>query len=112
MTNYIDKDIILEHLRPWLREWLAGQGLQVEDVRSWAIHPGGPRILAAAEEALGLAPDDTSVSHAVLSEHGNMSSPTILFILNRLRRAEAEGPCVALGFGPGLVAEAALFDRT
>jgi predicted naringenin-chalcone synthase len=38
-----------------------------------------------------------------------MSSPTVLFILNRLRRRDAPRPCVALGFGPGLTAEAALF---
>ena len=39
---------------------------------------------------------------------GNMSSPTVLFILDRLRRRDAPRPCVLLGFGPGLVAEAAL----
>jgi predicted naringenin-chalcone synthase len=39
-----------------------------------------------------------------------MSSPTVLFILDRMRRSQAPRPCVALGFGPGLVAEAALFE--
>jgi predicted naringenin-chalcone synthase len=38
-----------------------------------------------------------------------MSSPTVLFVLERLQRRQAPRPCVALGFGPGLVAEAALF---
>jgi len=46
----------------------------------------------------------------VFAEYGNMSSPTVLFIVDRLRRRQAPRPCVALGFGPGLVAEAALFD--
>jgi predicted naringenin-chalcone synthase len=46
----------------------------------------------------------------VLEECGNMSSPTVLFILDRLRTRGAELPCVALAFGPGLVAEAALFS--
>ena len=50
-----------------------------------------------------------AVSRNVLAECGNMSSPTLLFILERLRVARAPRPCVALGFGPGLVAEAALF---
>ncbi len=104
-------DIILEHLRSWLSEWLGTHGVRIEDVRSWAIHPGGPRIVATVEEALGLGHNDTATSRAVLSEHGNMSSPTILFILDRLRGADAPGPCVALAFGPGLVAEVALFDR-
>jgi predicted naringenin-chalcone synthase len=48
------------------------------------------------------------VSRTVLAECGNMSSPTVLFLLDRLRRRDAPRPCVALGFGPGLVVEAAL----
>jgi predicted naringenin-chalcone synthase len=100
---------IAEHLRPWLLRWLTGEGLAPGDVRSWAVHPGGPRILDAVEEALGLPPDATRDSRAVLEECGNMSSPTVLFILDRLRRRAAPRPCVALGFGPGLAAEAALF---
>jgi predicted naringenin-chalcone synthase len=101
--------LIARYLRPWLEQWLTGQGLSVEEVRAWAIHPGGPRILDAAEATLGLTPKDTAVSHEVFARYGNMSSPTILFILRRLIESGAERPCVCLGFGPGLVAEAALF---
>jgi predicted naringenin-chalcone synthase len=101
--------LIAEHLRPWVEEWLAKEGLDVGDVASWAVHPGGPRIVSAVEEALGLSHDDTAASREVLAEYGNMSSPTILFIIDRLRRREAPRPCVALGFGPGLAVEAALF---
>ena len=81
-----------------------------ESVGSWAIHPGGPRVLTAVEEALGLPKNTTAVSREVLSEFGNMSSATVLFILERFRRANAPRPCVALAFGPGLMAEAALFE--
>jgi predicted naringenin-chalcone synthase len=77
-------------------------------VGSWAVHPGGPRILSAVGEALGLVPAALQESQRVLAEFGNMSSPTILFILDRLRRAGAGRPCVALAFGPGLAVEAAL----
>jgi predicted naringenin-chalcone synthase len=101
--------LIAEHLKPWLAEWLGQHGIALDDVRSWAIHPGGPRILAAAEEALGLPRDAATASRAVFAEFGNMSSPTLLFILDRLRSANAPRPCVAVGFGPGLTAEAALF---
>jgi len=100
---------IAAHLRPWLSRWLEGQGLSIASVRSWAIHPGGPRILDVVEKALGLEAEATRDSRAVLEEFGNMSSPTVLFILDRLRRRDAPRPCVALGFGPGLAAEAALF---
>jgi predicted naringenin-chalcone synthase len=58
---------------------------------------------------MGLDVAVTAVSQEVLTRHGNMSSPTILFILDRLRRAGAARPCVALGFGPGLAVEAAMF---
>jgi predicted naringenin-chalcone synthase len=101
--------LIAKHIRPWMESWLRDSGLPVSEVRSWAIHPGGPKILAAAGEGLGLGPEALATSQEVFAAHGNMSSPTVLFILDRLRRANAPRPCVALGFGPGLVAEAALF---
>ncbi|MFN5755706.1 MAG: type III polyketide synthase [Planctomycetia bacterium] len=91
-------------------ESLAAHGLAAGDVRSWAVHPGGPRVLAGVQEALALPPGALDVSHAVLAEHGNMSSATILFILERVFRHGA-GPCVAMAFGPGLTAELALLDR-
>lgn len=100
--------LIARHLRPWLEGWLHGRGLAVRDVGSWAIHPGGPRILSAVEEAMGLSRDDTGDARAVFAAHGNMSSPTVLFILGRLMARQAPRPCVALGLGPGLAAEVAL----
>jgi predicted naringenin-chalcone synthase len=102
-------DLIRGHLRPWLAAWLDKHGLSIEAIPSWAIHPGGPRILGAIEQSLGLQRERTEVSREILSRHGNMSSPTVLFIVNRLREQKAPRPCVALGFGPGLMAEAALF---
>jgi predicted naringenin-chalcone synthase len=101
--------LIAKHLRPWLESWLVDSGLALPDVKSWAVHPGGPKIVSAVEESLALSADVLAPSRAVFAEYGNMSSPTVLFILKRLRDQGAERPCVALGFGPGLVAEAALF---
>jgi predicted naringenin-chalcone synthase len=102
-------EAIHRHLRPWLDRWLAEQRLSVEDIRSWAIHPGGPKILAACAEAAGLEGGDIEASQEVLKSFGNMSSATVLFVLDRLRQRNAPRPCVALGFGPGLAMEAALF---
>jgi predicted naringenin-chalcone synthase len=101
--------LIARNLRPWLESWLAGHGLSVATVGNWAVHPGGPKILAAVEEGLNLPPAALAASREVYANYGNMSSPTVLFILDRLRRGGAGRPCVALGFGPGLVAEAVLF---
>lgn len=102
--------LISKNLRPWLEAWLETQGVALREVASWAIHPGGPRVLSAVEEPLGLSSSATEASRTVLTECGNMSSPTVLFILDRLRRRKAPRPCVALGFGPGLMAEAVLLQ--
>jgi predicted naringenin-chalcone synthase len=101
-------ELIGQHLRPWLDGWLARHGLNRADVGSWAVHPGGPRILSAFGEATGLDRSRLEPSYRALARYGNMSSPTILFILEHLRRIEAPRPCVALAFGPGLTVEAAL----
>ena len=103
-------DLIGEHLRPWMVTWLADQGLAIDQIGCWAVHPGGPRIVAAVEESLGLPREATAVSREVLAQCGNMSSPTVLFILDRLRARQSPRPCVAIAFGPGLVAEAALLQ--
>jgi predicted naringenin-chalcone synthase len=102
-------EIIQGHLRAWLVGWLGEAGLGLEDIATWAVHPGGPRILSAVDQALDLPPKASEVSRSVLSEFGNMSSATILFILDRLSRTGGPRPCVGLAFGPGLVAEVALF---
>jgi len=100
--------LIAQHLRPWQVAWLLRQGIRLNDVGSWAVHPGGPRILEVVEESLGIGKDALATSRAVFSEFGNMSSPTVLFILERLINRGSPSPCVALGFGPGMAIEAAL----
>jgi predicted naringenin-chalcone synthase len=98
-------------LRPWCEEWLGKNGLAIADIPRWAIHPGGPKILTAAAAALGIGEESLKYSREVLAAHGNMSSATILFVLNAMAK-DAEGPCVALGFGPGLMMEGMLLERT
>lgn len=102
---------LLEHaVGPWVREWLGGSGLAVGDVGAWAVHPGGPRIVEAVRRALGLPEGACRDSLGVLREHGNMSSPTVLFVLDRLL-CRGRGPVVALAFGPGLCGEGVLLSR-
>ncbi|MEX0818179.1 MAG: type III polyketide synthase, partial [Pirellulaceae bacterium] len=93
--------LIRQQLRPWLAEWLARHDESFASIKAWAVHPGGPRILDAVEAALELDPHALSASRAVLSQYGNMSSPTVLFILKELLARGTSRPCVALGFGPG-----------
>lgn len=100
--------LIHTYLEPQLERWLADFDLSLDDVGCLAIHPGGPRILTAVAEAAGFDREMLATSQGVLADYGNMSSPTVLFILDRLRHAGAKGPCVMLGFGPGLTIEYAL----
>ena len=101
--------LIEKHLQAWLKIWLAKFDLDIRDIASWAVHPGGPRILDAVQSALALDTEALAASRQVFTSLGNMSSPTILFIVERLLAAAAPGPLVALAFGPGLTIEAALF---
>jgi predicted naringenin-chalcone synthase len=103
-------DTIQRHIGPVVADGLARVGLARADVRSWAVHPGGPRVLTSVAGALALDPGALEASSHVLAAHGNMSSATILFILDRMIAANAPTPCVALAFGPGLAAEMAVFS--
>ncbi|MDX9975696.1 MAG: type III polyketide synthase [FCB group bacterium] len=102
-------ELIASHLKGWIEGWLGRNGLGIGDVQSWAVHPGGPRILQSVAAALALPEGALDISKDTLKNYGNMSSPTVLFILRRMRQEDAPRPCVALGFGPGLMAEATLF---
>ncbi|WP_093839853.1 type III polyketide synthase [Streptomyces aidingensis] len=104
-------DILAKHLRPVTEELLARHRLQPSDVAGWAVHPGGPLILDTVQEELDLPPAALEPSRAVLREHGNCSSPTVLLVLRALLAGGGlppGAPVVALAFGPGLTLCAAL----
>jgi predicted naringenin-chalcone synthase len=76
----------------------------------WAVHPGGRSILDSVEKGLDLPPDALSSSRQVLAQYGNMSSATVMFVLQRImERAQAGQQGCAMSFGPGLTAETMLF---
>jgi len=79
-------------------------------IDKWAIHPGGKKILDSIKKQTQLSDSDMQYSYKVLSDYGNMSSPTILFVLNEIMQAEhTEGETIfSIGFGPGLSIETAL----
>jgi alkylresorcinol/alkylpyrone synthase len=78
--------------------------LAVDDVDRFVCHPGGAKVVAAVERALSL--DQGSLDHerAVLAEFGNMSAPTVLFVLDRVLRAGHSGRLALLALGPGFTA--------
>ena len=81
------------------------------DVALWAIHPGGRAILDRAAATLGLKPADLWASYQVLRDYGNMSSATLLFVLELLLAGRAQGRTFAAAFGPGLTVESALLEK-
>lgn len=103
-------DLVAQHVPQWLDTWLSGQSTGVADIDLFAIHPGGPKVLSAVARALAKPDEVTAPSREVLRTHGNMSSATILFVLQHLLTSGAEGRCLALGFGPGLTAEGLLLE--
>lgn len=110
-------DAIENSLHEWLVNWLAAHDLEMSDIDHWGVHPGGPRILSAVETSLGLEETQLQTSRSILRQYGNMSSPTVLFILNEFMTQTAESipkessNCLLLAFGPGLVAEIALIQK-
>jgi predicted naringenin-chalcone synthase len=85
-------------------------GAPVESIDLWAVHPGGRTVLDAVERAFNLAPTALSASREVLRRYGNMSSATVMFVLETLLRSSRRGATgCAMSFGPGLIAETMLF---
>lgn len=101
-------ELLRERAAPWISSWLDSLSMRAREVGAWAIHPGGPRVVESVVEGLGLEPGAADTSLRVLRERGNVSSPTVLYILDELRRARSPAPICALAFGPGLAGEAML----
>jgi len=93
--------------------FLAASGLSRADVTRFVLHPGGKRIIEAMAERLGLCSADMAFTERVLAEHGNMSSATVIFVLDEIIRS-GEVRCGEKGllgaFGPGFGAELALLE--
>lgn len=85
--------------------------LNPREVSRWAVHPGGPKIVDAVCEAMDLGDENVLDARAVLNDFGNMSSATILFVLERMfRKGRSDDPIIMLGFGPGLTMEGAILQ--
>ncbi len=101
--------LLRKHVPTWVSEWLGREGRHPADISRWAIHPGGPRVLDELAAALGLDDHAVQPSRDILREHGNMSSATVLFVLDRVRNEMNPAElCLAMAFGPGLAGEGLL----
>ena len=100
--------LLRKFVRENVDEFLSRTSQTVASLSHFAIHPGGARILESMSESLQISEDDLALSRSVLEEYGNMSSPTVLFILRRL--LENSEPStgdlgLAAAFGPGFSSE-------
>jgi alkylresorcinol/alkylpyrone synthase len=100
--------ILSKHVRPNVLELLRPHGLSIGDLARLAVHPGGAKVLSAISAALEIEADLLEESRLVLESFGNMSSPTVLFILRKVLEESREAPgnyglCAA--FGPGFSSE-------
>jgi alkylresorcinol/alkylpyrone synthase len=96
-----------KNLRPAMEQMLAGQGIAADMVDRYLCHPGGTKVIEALETALDLGQGALDHERAVLAEHGNMSAPTVLYVLDRARRAGLPPRSVLTALGPGFTASTA-----
>jgi predicted naringenin-chalcone synthase len=86
------------------------QGRDFSEIDLWAVHPGGRTILDAVEQGLGLPADALADSRNILLNYGNMSSASVMFVLQRLMQRARPGQIgCAMSFGPGVTAETMMF---
>jgi alkylresorcinol/alkylpyrone synthase len=108
LAPFIRREVV-----PAVDAFLQPRGLRREDVARWILHPGGRRVIEVMSERLSLKPRDLAATEAVLGAHGNMSSVTVLFVLDEILRCDrpSAGEKGLLGaFGPGFGAELLLFE--
>ena len=90
--------------------FLRKHGLGRGDLAGYVCHPGGAKVVAALEEALDLAPGAMTAAREVLRDFGNMSAPSVLFVLERMLAEGALGVHLLSSLGPGFSAGFALLD--
>jgi alkylresorcinol/alkylpyrone synthase len=95
---------ITREIKPAMERMLASQNLALDDVDRFICHPGGMKVIEAIEGAFGLGQGALDIEREVLADHGNMSSPTVLFILDRARRRGLPKRSVVAAMGPGFTA--------
>ena len=120
LSGYIPQ-LIGKDMKTLFEKALSNAHLTQKDIKHWAIHPGGKKILEAVENSLQLPENALEISHNVLKNFGNMSSVTIFFVLKEMleeknkripqhAKQQEKEYIFATGFGPGLTMETAIFS--
>ncbi len=109
LSGYVP-DLIEEDFGKLLSNALKNADINKKDISHWCIHPGGKRILTSIEKSINISAEELKESYNVLRSYGNMSSPTILFVLKEIMDSlkdniEKKSNIFGAAFGPGLTLE-------
>ena len=109
------KDIptfIHEHIKEDIDQFLAKQGLNLSDIKNFIFHPGGKKVLDAYTDALAVEGDFMKTTREVMNDYGNMSSCTVLYVLEKfIREGLTPGYGLMLAMGPGFSSEMVLLKK-
>lgn len=113
LSSYVP-ELLQNVMNDFIEKLFDRSKLTSNDIDYYALHPGGVKILEACEVALNIAPLQNKISYDVLRNYGNMSSVTILFVLNQyiniLKSDDANKKMVSCAFGPGLTMESMILE--
>lgn len=109
LSGYVP-DLVKEDFDSLVNKALLNAGISKSDITHWCIHPGGKKILEAIEKSIALPADSLTHSYKILNDYGNMSSPTILFVLQQIftelkENEQDKARVFGAAFGPGLTME-------
>ena len=102
--------LVRQDLRAVVDAFLESRGLSLADIDGFICHPGGAKVVAALEDAFDLSPGSLLDTRAVLRDFGNMSAPTVLFVLERVLGIPAPGRYLMSALGPGFTAAFMIID--
>ena len=96
-----------------INDLLSRKGLAVKDIHSWALHNAGSKVLDAIAVSTGISEDELIPTREILAQYGNMSSPSVMFVLERLLEHDisSRGPGIIAAFGAGMSVHASLWEK-
>jgi len=94
-------DFVTQELRAAADGFLNRNGLTVEDIGQFVFHPGGAKVISALEQVFHLDQGTLEIERQVLADHGNMSAPTVLFVLKEALKKPFAGRRFLSALGPG-----------
>jgi alkylresorcinol/alkylpyrone synthase len=106
-------ELVSGHVAADVDDFLASHGIERKDIDYWVLHTGGPKVLEAFQQALGLEQQDLALSWGQLRNNGNLSSASVLMVLGdtwRERRPSPGSRSLLMAMGPGFCSEMVLLE--